>query len=147
MNGDPEVEYLRHPLSTKIYGDILVVICLIGGIEKRFFTMDRTMKAITVRRVAKRRWWIERVFWDQKQLLGLPTIHQQTKRRVLTRVHLTFLLSQASIDAAKELGITTNRLHKILRRTPQLLIELIRTDSASVRSPEPANAEEGRLAA
>lgn len=132
LGGEPEVNHLRHRVMTKVYGEIVVVLCDLGPEIKRYFTNDLSMKAITVRRVAKRRWQIERIFWNLKQLLGFMTIHQQTRERVLVRVYLAFMTAQAAKDAAKGLKITVDHLHRVIRRDTQSLISEICIASSSV---------------
>jgi hypothetical protein len=101
------------------------------GLKERGETLEG-MKAITVRRVAKRRWQLERVFWNSKQLLGLKTIHQEKREAVLVRIYLVFVLAQAVKDCTREQKITPEKLHKILRRDYRVLLEEIEIHSGSV---------------
>lgn len=132
LNGEPEIQYYRHKTRIKVYGEIMVVLMRMGGETKRFFTNDDSMKSITVRRVARRRWQLEQIFWNLKQLLGLNSIHNHNKNRVLVRIYLCFTLAQAIKDCAGKLNITMRKLHKILERNPQGIITKIEEWSASV---------------
>ena len=132
LTGESEIQYYRHKARIKIYGDVLSVLMRIGGETKCYFTNDEKMKSLTLRRVARRRWQLEQVFWNLKQLLGLPTIHHQNKSRVLVRIYLCFVFAQAIKDCSGNLNIKMRKLHKILERNPQELIEQINCWCASV---------------
>ena len=147
LTGDPEVEYLRHLVEIRVYGKVLVVLCRMGGETRRFFSTDPSMKAITLRRVVKRRWQLEQVFWNLKQLLGIPTIHNQKRNRVLVRIYLTFLLSQAVKDCVRGLNVTVRQFHRTLRRNPWPLVNEISSWSASVRPVIAGESPEAGLAA
>lgn len=125
LTGESEIEYYRHRAKIRVYGDVLVVLMRIGGETKRLFTNDKNMKSITIRRVAKRRWQLEQVFWNLKQLLGITRIHNQNKNRALVRIYLCFVMAQAIKDCSQKLKVTMRKLHKILERNPKLLIEQI----------------------
>jgi len=122
LNAERKVMHLRHIIKTRVYGEILVVPMQIDGEIKRYFASGPEMKAITIRRIAKRRWQLERIFWNMKQLLGFNLIHQQTQERVFVRIYIVFLLTQATTDCAKGLKITVNKLHLVLRRDTNALI-------------------------
>lgn len=138
LTGESDIQYYRHKARIRVYGDVLVVLMRIGGETKRFFTNDESMKSLTVRRVSRRRWQLEQVFWNLKQLLGLPSIHNHNKNRVLVRIYLCFILAQAIKDCSGKLNITMRSLHKILERNPHIIIEQINCWCASVLN-DPAN--------
>lgn len=138
LTGEFDTPYYRHKTIIRVYGEVLVVLMHIGGETKRFFTNDANLKSLTIRRVARRRWQLEQIFWNLKQLLGLPGIHNQRKNRVLVRIYLCFIFAQAIKDCSGNLNITMRKLHKILERNPQVLIEKINCRCASVLY-DPAN--------
>lgn len=138
LPGETDTQYYRHRTRIRVYGNVLTVLMRIGGETKRFFSNDVSIKSITIRRVARRRWQLEQVFWNLKQLLGLPGIHNQRRNRVLVRIYLCFILAQAIKDCSGKLNITMRKLHKILERNPQMLIKKINCWCASVLY-DPAN--------
>jgi hypothetical protein len=147
LSGDPGVEWHRHYVDTRAYGKVLVITLKIGGDLKHLFTRSPRMHTVTARRIARRRWQLERVFWNLKQLLGYTAIHQQSRQRVLVRVYLAFFLAQAASDSARELKTTVNKLHKILRRTPDVVIQEVASLCHSVRSHDPLTADDAGMAA
>ena len=138
LSGESEIQYYRHKTRIRVYGEVMVVLMRMGGETKRFFTNDDNMKSITVRRVARRRWQLEQVFWNLKQLLGLTGVHNHNKNRVLVRIYLCFILAQAIKDCSGNLNITMRKLHKIIERNPRVIIEQINCWCASVLY-DPAN--------
>lgn len=147
LSAEPGVEFLRHQIVTRVYGVTRVVLLHIKGETKRLFTTDPEMKTITVRRVAKRRWQLERIFWNSKQLLELKTIHQEIKEHVQVRIYLVFVLAQAVKDCTRENKITPEQLHKILRRDHPALLTEISIHGGSVHRVAGNPSVEERLAA
>lgn len=129
--GKPEIQYYRHKTQTRVYGEVLIVL-MHGNRNEALFPNDDSMKSITVRRVARRRGQLELVFWNLKQLLGLPRIHNQSRNRVMVRVYLWFIPVQAIKNCSWRLNLTMRRFHTILERNPFCVLEQINCWCASV---------------
>lgn len=72
------------------------------------------MKAITVHRVAVRRWRVERVFWSLKFELGWKQIRDHSEQKAMARIFPGIVVYQALIDIAKGSG-TFSRFTRSLR--------------------------------
>ncbi|MBA4424029.1 MAG: hypothetical protein C0390_13190 [Syntrophus sp. (in: bacteria)] len=147
LRGDPGTTYFRHHVDSRVFGQIVVVTFHFPDEIKHLFTPYTDMMSITMRRAAKRRWQIERTFWDLKQLLGLKMIHQQIRSRVLIRIYLAFMHWQAIKDCATEFGITVDAYAKVLRHDPQAVLAEIRLSSEFVPDLNPSAASVEEIAA
>jgi len=125
MAGEPGIEYIRTVMKAKSLGPILVVARKIGEEVKFLLSTDLNMKAVTIHRDARRRWKLERVFWDWKQRVGMGDVHQHTPEVCMARWYQQIILVQALREAAKECRVPLPKFIWVLRREPNVLVDTI----------------------
>lgn len=130
MKGEPGVEYLRTEMKTKSLGTILIVACKIGEEVRFLLSTDPLMKAVTIRRNVRRRWKLERVFWDWKQRVGMSDVHQHTAEGCMARWYQQIILVQALREAAKECHVSLQEFILALRREPNAIVAKLLSGSA-----------------
>ena len=129
LAGEPGVEYIRTVMKAKSLGPILVVARKIGEEVKFLLSTDLTMKAVTVHRDSRRRWKLERVFWDWKQRVGMGDVHQHTAEVCMARWYQQIILVQAFRNAAKECRVSLPKFIWVLRREPNVILDRILSGS------------------
>lgn len=112
-------------MKTNSLGPILVVARKIGDEIKFLLSTDLGMKAVTVHRDSRRRWKLERVFWDWKQRVGMGDVHQHSPEVCMARWYQQIILVQALRDAARECGVPLPEFVRVLRRDPNVLVTRI----------------------
>ncbi|MFZ2959115.1 MAG: transposase [Candidatus Ozemobacteraceae bacterium] len=132
-NSSPWVENrgsnMRTVMKAKSLGPILVVARKIGEEVKFLLSTDLTMKAVTVHRDSRRRWKLERVFWDWKQRVGMGDVHQHTPEVCMTRWYQQIILVQALRVAAKESHVPLPKFIWVLRWQPNVIVDEILSGS------------------
>jgi hypothetical protein len=130
MSGEPGVEYMRTKMKAKSLGEILIVARKIGKEVRFLFSTDLSMKAVTIHRNARRRWKLERVFWDWKQRVGMGDVHQHTPEVCMARWYQQIILVQALREAAKECRVSLPEFIWVLRREPNVMVDRILSGNA-----------------
>lgn len=130
MGGEPGVEYMRTQMTSNSLGPILIVARKIGEDVKFLLSTDLNMKAITIHRDVRRRWKLERIFWDWKQRVGMGDVHQHTAEICMARWYQQIILVQALREAAKKCRVSLPEFIWALRREPNVIVARILSGNA-----------------
>lgn len=121
------LEYLRTTMESKALGRLTILARKAGKEVKFFFSTDPSVKAITIHRAARRRWKLERIFWDWKQRIGMGDVHHSAPDRFIARWYQQLILLQSIKDASRELKVPLPIFIRTLRKDCDKVFFLIRT--------------------
>ncbi|MEW5995202.1 MAG: hypothetical protein AB1744_12530 [Candidatus Zixiibacteriota bacterium] len=130
MQGEEGVTYIRTTVDVPSIGQVVMINIRKDGDDAVIFTTGLSMKAVTALRVARRRWHLERVFWNLQQNLGIGGVRHTAGPKVLARVYFLMLLHSAIRRVAKRHRLSIGDLCKVLHRHRLAIIAELRSGSA-----------------
>ncbi|MBF0543042.1 MAG: transposase [Candidatus Riflebacteria bacterium] len=130
MENETDVEYLRTTMESNKLGRIAIIARRNPHGVKFLFSTEVSLKAKTIHRAIRRRWKLERVFWDWKQRAGMEDIHFHDKEACLASWYRQLILIQALKDVAFHNRISVGELCRNLKLNSQEIFNEILHENA-----------------
>lgn len=125
MWNEPGITYLRQTVDVPSIGTVLLIYADRGNEDAIMFSTKLTMKAQTVVQTARRRWQLERVFWNLQQNLGVGSIRHTDRKKTLSRLWEAFVIHIAFQTVARHHRLSMGELCVLLHRHRKVVISQI----------------------
>jgi len=112
-----------------------------------YFSTNMGLKTITLKKIIRYRWQLERIFWILKQDIGIGDIHHHRENRAEARIYLHFILAQVTRDAAAAFGCSPKTIMRNIQRSPGLALSRLGLPSAFANGRSPSSVPHEPLAA
>jgi len=130
MDNEEDVEYLRATMESNKLGKIAIIARKNSNGVRFLFSTEIDLKAKTIHRAARRRWKLERVFWDWKQRAGMEDIHFHDMEACLACWYRQLILIQVLKDLGFHNRISVGELCRNLKLNSKEIFDGILYGSA-----------------
>lgn len=136
MAGEPGLHYLRKIVDVPSIGEVVLINARKDGEDAVLFSTETSMKTVTIVRAARRRWHLEKVFWNLQQNLGIGSVRHTDRFKILARIHFLLILHSAVRRTAKRCRETFGEICRNLHRHRMSIIRQLCSDSG-LSDPRP----------